>query len=182
MELRDPARGRQSVIIFAIVALVLQVALGPQISIFGGRVNFLLAFAGAQALSGDTNRSAYVGFFCGLFYDLTAPVPIGLMALIMTVSTFLLSSIVGMAGSGLTGRSVQYLAIYGLSVSLVYGLILFLMGVEGDFVAALFGRGLLTAVLSVAVSLVFVVLMGSFEGGGRAGFSHRRGSRFKQVR
>ncbi len=68
--------------VLAIVAAVLQVALAPQVSILGGRFNFMLAFAVAVALRGDATQAVYAGFFSGLFYDLTATVPIGLMALI----------------------------------------------------------------------------------------------------
>ena len=72
----------QIVFILAVVAAVLQVALAPQISILGGRFNFMLAFALAIALRGDGAQAVYAGFFSGLFYDLTATVPIGLMALL----------------------------------------------------------------------------------------------------
>ena len=90
----------QIVFILAVVAAVLQVALAPQISILGGRFNFMLAFALAIALRGDGAQAVYAGFFSGLFYDLTATVPVGLMALLTMLASFALSSIGGAGTSG----------------------------------------------------------------------------------
>lgn len=189
MEVRDPGRARRTIIIAALVAAALQVALAPQLAILGGRINFMLAFAGAVALGGDSSAAVYAGFFGGLFYDLTAAVPVGLMALIMTIGSFLLAAAAGGAGGGLSSRSMQFVFCYALGACLLNGLVLFFMGSEGSILIALFGHGLVSAVLTTIASACFLFFLGRSEGSG-PGFSARghkgarraRGSRYKGLR
>ena len=182
MPFNDPVRSTRTLYIAGAVALVLQVAIAPQFSLFGGRVNFMLAFAAAVALSGDPRQAVFAGFFSGLLYDLTASVPVGLMTLIMTVASFALASAVGVAGEGVTARSMQFSLVYHLAVCLIYGLMLFFMGVEGSIVQALFGSGLASALVTCAVSVAFMAALSRGDGRGR-GFSARgRGTRFKGLR
>lgn len=182
MPLNDPVRSSRAVAIAGIVALVLQVALAPQISVFGGRINFMLAFAAAVALSGDANGAVWAGFIGGLLYDLTSTAPVGLMTLIMTVGTFVLASAIGMAGEGLSARSMQFVLIYALAVCFVNGLCLFFMGLEHSLLNALLVRGLASALVSTLAAAGFVFAFGRTETRTR-GFSARgRGTRFKGPR
>ena len=61
VDYRDAGRGRSPLIICGLVAFVLQVALGSQISFFGGCLNFMAAFACAAALQGDSGAAAITG-------------------------------------------------------------------------------------------------------------------------
>ena len=186
MPLNDTARSSSRPLIIAgLVAFVLQVAFAGQIAIFGGRINFLLAFAAAAAMSGNPSSAVCAGFFAGLAYDLTASVPVGLMTLIMTVATFVLASAVGMAGEGFSARSMQFALIYALGVCVLYGILLLFLGQEHDIVHALLVSGVLSALLTTAVSACFMMALGRSESRGR-GFSARggrsRGTRFKGIR
>lgn len=182
MEFRDTNRIHTALMVTAIVAAVLQVALAPQVSILGGRINFMAVLAGTTALRGDTRTAVFTGFFSGLFYDLTAVVPVGVMALLLTVGSFALASASGAGASGLTGPSIQMFAVFALAVSLVNGIVLLIMGVEGDFVTALFGHGLASAGLTTLVAAVFLMFQGPGDAG-RMGFgSSRAGKRFKGSR
>lgn len=181
MELRDPVRSTQAVVIAGAIAFVLQVALAPQLSIGDGRFNFLLAYAGAMALSGDTHRAVYVGFASGLLYDLTSTAPIGLMALLMTIGTFLLATTVGTAGSGLSARSIQYIVVYDVLVCVVNGALLMALGLASDVVNALLVRGFLTAALTVLASILFI-WVGNRSDTNHRGFTVRNGSRYRTLR
>ena len=183
MEVRDPSRARRSLAITVVVALVLQVGLAPQIELFGGRFNFMLAFAGAYALTAEASPAVVAGFFAGLFYDLTSAAPMGLMALIMTIATFLLVAAAGGAGGGLSSRSIQFVFIYALAVSLVNGLVLFFMGAETSLLWALLGHGLSTAVLTTLAAVIFLAVQGAGDAPARS-FSARgrKGTRYKGIR
>lgn len=180
MELRDGASTTRTLVILAVVACVIQVGIAPQVSVLGGRFNAMLVLAGTIALAGDPRRAVYVGFFSGLFYDLTAAVPVGLMTLLLTVSSFVLSSIAGAGTSGFSGTSIRLFFVYSLVVSLVNGIALLVMGYEGSVLVSLGSHGLMSALLSTLLAVPFLMVAGSTSQG-RSGFSARGkgGTRFK---
>ena len=181
VDYRDAGRGRSPLIICGLVAFVLQVALGSQISFFGGCLNFMAAFACAAALQGDSGAAAITGFVAGLAYDLSATVPVGLMALVLAIGSYVVAGL-GAGLGGFSGRSFQFLAIALVIEMLVYSIALVLVGVEGDILIALGSHGLMTALISLVPGAVFLVLLGNAGGSGR-GFSARgRGMRYKGIR
>lgn len=169
--------------VLAIIAAVLQVAIAPQISILGGRFNFMLAFAVAVALRGDATQAVYAGFFSGLFYDLTATVPIGLMALITTVCSFALASVGGAGTSGFSSTSIRLAGVGIFAACIVNAVALVLLGAEGNILFSL-GHGAVTAILTSIASIPFLMASGSpsaLSGGGFSARGGRSGSRFKTV-
>lgn len=155
MKIKDTGRDSKVDIILAAVAFVLQLAFAPQIEICGGRINFMLALAVVFALCGDTHRATVSGFFCGLAYDLTAAVPVGLMALLLTLASFFVSSFFNGVQVGINGNAVRCSVIMVFIVDLLYGMLLFFMGVQTDLFWALVGHGFSTTVLTVLASLAF---------------------------
>lgn len=182
VDYRDAGRGRSPLIICGLVAFVLQVALGSQISFFGGCLNFMAAFACAAALQGDSGAAAITGFVAGLAYDLSATVPVGLMALVLAIGSYVVAGLSAGLGGGFSGRSFQFLAIALVIEMFVYSIALVLVGVEGDILIALGSHGLMTSLISLVPGAVFLVLLGNAGGSGR-GFSARgRGTRYKGIR
>lgn len=181
MEVRDPHRQRRSLAIACAVAAVLQLALAPQISVFGGAINFMLVFALCMSLGNEIGSAVLIGFFSGLFYDMTSAAPVGLMSLLLTVGCFSLATVSrGIAGN-MSAESIRLLAAAVLVVNVVNGAVLFFMGIEGGFVSAVFVHGLASAVLDIAVSLPFLMLVGASEP--KKGFSAKpKGTRFKNYK
>ena len=176
MDFRDSGPSQRSLVILAVVACVIQVALSPQISIFGGRFNAMLVLAGTLALTGNAPRAVYVGFFAGLFYDLTASVPVGLMTLLLTIGSFALSHV----STGFSGTSIRLFFVFSIVVCLANGIGLLLLGYEGDILISLGAHGLMSALLSCALAVPFLMVAGSGNQG-RGGFTAKGkgGTRFK---
>lgn len=181
MQLRETGRPMRSIIVLSVVAALLQVGLAPQLSVMGGTLNFMLALCCALALTSDVSSAVYIGFCCGLFFDLTSSGPIGLMALIMTVAGFGLATASRGVMGGLTPESLRLAGIVILLVNLAYGLCLFLMGVQGDLVWALFGHGISSTVLDILLAALFLLVL-SGQGPQRTFSSRPRGSRYKLNR
>lgn len=184
MQLRDSSYSATHYRVLAVVAVILQVALAPQISIAGGTVNFMLVLAIVLSLTFDPHSAVFIGFFSGLFFDLTSSAPIGLMSLLLTVASFAVSSAAHGGLGGLTRESIRFAALALLAVNLVYGLCLFFMGVQTDFLWALFGHGISSTVLDILVALVFMLFSGS--GSSARSFSTRsrtsRVNRYKVLK
>ncbi len=181
MAYHDAPQTTRSLAILAIICCVLQVALAPQISVFGGRINFMLILAGVAALSEEPQTAVITAFFAGLFYDLTASVPVGLMSLLLSAGAFVLAHASGSAGGGLTPLSIQFFSIFALAVSLANGVALMILGVEGSIVAALLSHGLTSAIITAIVAIPFMMIYRGSEASHRS-FSSRGGSRFKGIR
>lgn len=99
MDLHEQGMSSRTFVIAAIVCVLLQAGLAPQISIAGGRVNFMIILVCLSVFSGDPTRAVVCGFCSGLFYDLSAAVPVGVMSLLLTVGSFaLVHSVAGQTG------------------------------------------------------------------------------------
>ena len=90
MQVKDANKNRRSTVAIGVVCLVLQLAIAPHVLLGSGCANFALVFAGIIALSIGGKAGVMVGFASGLVYDLTATTPIGLMAMLLTVFSYVL--------------------------------------------------------------------------------------------
>ncbi len=72
------------------MCLILQLALAPNISLAQGHINFALIFCALMALKIGGKTGTICGFCAGLLYDLSSTSPVGLMALLLTVMSYIL--------------------------------------------------------------------------------------------
>ena len=92
MQIKDANKSRRGSIVLAVVCLVLQVMISPNIGMGNGRFNFAIIYVAVYALTYGGRSSVVVGFFAGLVYDLLATNPIGLMAGLLTVFSYALGN------------------------------------------------------------------------------------------
>lgn len=187
MKLNNQAPSHRSTVILGIVLALLQLSVVPNVGILGGRANLALVFVACACMGADTPKAPVIGFLAGLFYDLAGSGPVGLMALLLTVVAWLLSS---------TGRSsvaedlpsaLALFAPVALVVALVYAIVLLVSGQASSFVDAVFLRGLPGAVLDcVCLAVCGVVLsrVGTTRPGGGMSLGGRghQGGHYKMKR
>ncbi|MDM8270919.1 rod shape-determining protein MreD [Thermophilibacter provencensis] len=180
MIVADKNRDVRTCVVLAVVCLVLQLALAPNLGLGNGRANLALVFASLMALLMGGSRGVIAGFVAGLVFDLSTTGPIGLMAFCLTVSSFVL----GLEGrdrmSGDFASSVALFSGASLIVSLVYHLAMLLVGQASSFIDVLFLRTLPTAVLSIAFFLPFAYYFARLRSsgpslGGRGGHFSTKG-------
>lgn len=169
-------------LVLAIVAVVLQLTLGTQVTILGGAPNFLVAYAVSLSLRSEPRRAVLVAFACGLVNDLTAAVPLGLMTLLLTVSCFTLSTMTRGMLAGLTTESFRLAAMGILAVNAVYAVAVVVLGVEGSILTSLLGHGAATTALDLACCAAFMALGRGGQGSSRGFSPSARGTRFKIPR
>ncbi len=168
MDLHEQGMSSRTFVIAAIVCVLLQAGLAPQISIAGGRVNFMIILVCLSVFSGDPTRAVV-----WLFYDLSAAVPVGVMSLLLTVGSFaLVHSAVGQTGGTPSARGVTVGA-FALVINVIYSIILLFMGLETSFVVAIFGHALPSSILTGLVAIPF--LMSGVVPQSGYGFSARGG-------
>ena len=173
MDLHEQGAGSRTFVIAAVVCVLLQAGLAPQISIAGGRVNFMIILVCLSAFSGDPARAVVCGFCSGLFYDLSAAVPVGVMSLLLTVGSFaLVHSAAGQTSGTPSARGIT-VGVFALIVNAIYSIILLFMGLETSFVVAIFGHALPSSILTGLVAIPF--LMSGIVPQSGYGFSARGG-------
>lgn len=184
MQVKDTHKDRWSTLRVAGICLLLQLVVAPNVPMGSGVANFALVFAGVVALASGGRRGVLCGFFGGLLYDMLTTGPIGLMALLLTVFSFLLGS---EERNRFADGLVSSLSTYGISsfvVLLVYHLTMLLLGVSEGFVDALMLRTLPTFALSFVSFLPFAYLqaraagMGPGRGSGLKGVGKRSGGHY----
>lgn len=188
-EMNSNGRTRSGFVITVIACMLLHLALAPQVSIMGGRFNFMLVLTAVCAISGDSRAMVYVGFLSGLFYDLTTTSPVGLMALLLALTGYAVALMSRGLASDLGMQTVRVVVIAVLAVNVIYSLALFFMGVESNLFTAVGVHGLVSGVLDVIACVPLLIIGGS--GGSGSGFSARgkgrggltyNGSRYKVLR
>jgi len=182
MQVSNKNKDHRSILVLAVVCGVLQLALAPNIGLGNGRANLALVFSACVALTVGGKKSVLAGFFAGLFFDLSTTGPIGLMSLLLCVSSYLM----GLQGrnriTGDLGLTMGAFTIHSLGVSLAYHVAMLLVGEAGGLFDVVVLRTLPTALLTVVAFIPFAIWLtraqpsGPNLGGGRGRSSH--GSHF----
>lgn len=141
------------------IAAVLQIIIGSQLSLFGGNVNIMLALVAVLAVGGDPRSLAYIGFFAGLFFDLTSAVPIGLMSLLLTLVGFFAATASRGISGGFSMQSLVVVLISIVTVNVIYALALFFLGVETNLLISLGVHALASTVLTALAAAAMLALL-----------------------
>lgn len=185
MQVSDRNKNSRSIITLAVICFILQIALTPQVSFGGGVINFALIFSAAIALKYGGKTGVMCGFMAGLIYDLTSTNPLGLMALLLVVSSYVLGQEVRDRISGNFGVSIGLVALQTFVVTFVYQLINSLIGTGGNFFEGLIFKSFPTMLITILAALpVFYMLSHSQRSRASLGStayrgSHRAPKRFK---
>ncbi len=116
-----------------VIALLLQVAVAPHLSIGGVVPNVLLLVVITLALIEGRNAGAVAGFAAGLLFDLLGGSAIGAAALVFTITGYLAGSLQEhmFAEGWLMPLTVVFVA--GLSTEIAYAIVLSLVGAGSPF-------------------------------------------------
>ncbi|MDO4436739.1 MAG: rod shape-determining protein MreD [Coriobacteriaceae bacterium] len=190
-EMNSNRRTRSGFVITVIACMLLHLMLAPQFSVMGGRFNFMLVLTAVCAISGDSRSMVYVGFFSGLFYDLTTASPIGLMPLLLALTGYTIALMSRGLASDLGMQTIRVVILAVFAVNIICSVALFFMGVESNLLTAVGVHGLASGVLDVLACVPLLLMGGSGNSG--SGFSSRGrgrahgglsygGSRYKVLR
>lgn len=166
MQVKDRNKNRKSIGLLALVGLFCQLGLAPSIALGGGHPNFALLFTAVVALSIGGGTGVAAGFAAGLVYDLSTTGPIGLMALILTITAYVLGIEVHDRISEEPLMTIIPFVGAALSVSLTYSLLALAFGMGESLFDAIFLRALPSALLTTVFYVPFVLILGRTRRGG----------------
>lgn len=178
VQVNDTNRNKRSIGRLALLCFVLQLALAPNIGFGDGRANFALIFAAVVALGIGGRTGVLSGFLAGLVFDLSTTGPIGLMALLLTVSSFLMGREGRNRLSEDSAASFVTFGVHDLLVCLAYHLTMLLVGQAQSLSDVVFARTLPTFVLTLVFFIPFALYYVRPGGGGTPGLGrHSRTGR-----
>ncbi len=173
MLVQDTNRSRRLIAVMGIVCAVLQLALAPNVALASGHFNFCILFAGVVAAQVGGRPAIICGFLSGLFYDLSATSPIGLMAFLLTLGSALIGS--GERSSSGEDSRTAFLSyvILALAVELIYGVMVLMLGQSSSFVDAIFLRALPSFLLDCLAYIPYYILSSRSSSSGFGGHAPR---------
>jgi rod shape-determining protein MreD len=168
-------------------AVLAQVIVAPNIAVAGAVPNIILITVIISAIRLPSGAATVFGFVLGLFADLFAIGPFGLMMLIMTLIAFIVSSLNKGTFTGHWLLEALLVVIAALFVELLYGVVLVLVNPDLDIAASLLPivlpATLFDALLGLLILLIVKLLggrgsqgqgMGSFRGEGGPSMRHAK--------
>lgn len=184
MQVKDSVRSRRDFGILAAICLILQIAVAPNIAFGNGRANLALVFAGVASLMLGGRTGVLCGFVAGLIFDLSTTGPIGLMAFLLTIGSF----VTGLEGRNriaddFTGSLVAFARLC-CSVTVCYHVAMLLVGDATSLIDVVFLRSVPTIILTMIAFAPFAYVISHETGsslslGGRPSKSARsHGSRY----
>ena len=153
MRVVDKNQNRKSIFILALVCAFLQLAIAPQITIAKGHPNFAIIFALSVALLAGGIPAVWAGFGAGLFFDLSATHPVGIMAAILTMTAYLVGATSRDRLSGLPLSLWGFVLAVISAISFIYTIALLITGTAGSPLEALFASMVPMIVLTFIFSI-----------------------------
>lgn len=155
MIVNDSNKRRRVVLALFSVCAVAEAALGPNVAIAGGHINFMLIFSGCVALSFGGTYAVLCSFAAGLLFDLMTSGPVGAMAFLLTLSSFFLGAEDRDRMADDTKGACRLFFISAAATELAYQLCLVLTSQQGSFIDVVFLRWLPSTALDCVVFLPF---------------------------
>ena len=152
-------------VVGAVVAVLLQVVLAPNIAIFNAQPNFLLAYVLCIAIARPEASGAVLPFILGLLYDLLGTGPVGGMAFLLVLVCFLASMLFSVLDNRTAPVAILALVAGVVLVESLYGLLLVTLGLPVGVGEMFLYRALPCALYDcVVVLIVYPIVSHLFKG------------------
>lgn len=144
------------------VAFILQIAVAPQLGVFGVTPNVVFVLMATMALLGGSRQGAIIGFTSGLLFDLVGSGPIGVSALAFCVAGAIAGSLRHNTLSEGWRLPAVIVMLSSFFAELVYAITLLLIGVGVDFLPTLTDVVLPTAAYNGVIAVAIFPTLAHF--------------------
>ena len=143
----------------ALVAVVLQVAVAPNVAIFAAQPNFLLAYVLTVAIANPLGAGPVLPFARGLLFALHGTGPVGGLARLFTLASLAASRAFAVLDNDTLFMPLAILVAASFAVEMLYGILLVALGSPVGLADAFFYRALPCALYDCVVALVLYPLV-----------------------
>lgn len=147
------------VIVGAVVAVLLQIIVAPNIAIFSIMPNFIMAFVLVVAMVRPREEGPVLPFVLGLTADLLGGGPVGGMAFLFVLVSFLASRAFLLLDNDTLFMPLAFVVISSLVVEMLYAALLMALGLSVSPLDAFLLRGLPCALYDSVVGLVLYPIL-----------------------
>ena len=173
------AEGKNALVaVGAIVAVLLQIVVAPNIALFSAQPNFLLAYVLVVAIVRPVEAGPVLPFVLGLVFDLTGSGPVGGMALLFVLASLAASRAFSVLDNDTLFMPLTIFTVGALAVEMLYGVLLIALGLSASPLDAFIYRALPCALYDCVVGLVLYPIMARLTAVG----SQDRGLRSPRLR
>ncbi len=124
---------RIPLIIGAVIAVVLQLVLAPNIQIFTAEPNFILCYVVALAVLFARDIGYTTAFILGIIYDFSGDGPVGAMAFVCVAATFFAALFMRLLDNETVIVPIIIIICVVFASELAYGLLMMACGVDVGF-------------------------------------------------
>lgn len=149
-------------VVLAVVAVLLQVMVAPNIQIFGAMPNFVLCWVVAVAVANARAAGYVMPFLLGLAYDLVGSGPVGGMALVCVASTFVASLLLRLLDNETVFIPVAIVVCVCLAADVGYDLLMIVCGLDVGFLESLLRVALPCAAYDIVFTTITYLLVRRF--------------------
>ncbi len=155
-------RSLAPVVVGAVVCVLLQVVLAPNIALASAMPNFLAAYVLALAVAQPDRAEPVLAFVLGLAFDLLGGGPVGAMAFLLVLMAFLASRAFSFLDNDTLFMPLAILLASLILVEVFYALFLLGTGLSASFGDAFLYRALPCALYDCVAALVMFPIISRF--------------------
>lgn len=152
-------RGSVASAIGAVVAVLLQVVVAPNIVLFSAMPNFIAAYVLVMAVVRPHNAGPVMPFLLGLAFDLLGGGPVGAMAFLLVLMSFVVSRAFALLDNDTLFMPLALYAAGMLAVEALYAALLMGLGMEASVLDAFVYRALPCALFDCIVGLILYPIL-----------------------
>ena len=167
-----------AVAVGAVVAVLLQVVVAPNIALFGAMPNFVVAYALLVAIVRPMAAGPVMPFVLGLVFDLVSGGPVGAMAFLLVLMTFLAARAFAVLDNDTLFMPVTIFVVATFAAEMLYGALLIGLGLSASPVDAFLYRALPCTLYDCVVGLVLYPIIARLLASG----AQDRGPRTPRLR
>ena len=142
-------------VIGGVVAVLLQIVVAPSIALAAAVPNFIAVFCAVRAVAAPAASGVLAPFLLGLAFDLVGGGPVGAMALVLVLVTFLASRVYMALNNDTLFMPVAILLVSIMLVEVLYGAIVVACGMGVTFGEAFLYRALPCMLYDCVIGLLF---------------------------
>lgn len=142
----------------AVVAVLLQLALAPNIALFSAMPNFVVIYALLVAIVRPGSSGSVLPFVLGLVYDLLSGGPLGGMAFLLVLFSFLASRAFLVLDNDTLFMPLAVFSGAVLLIEMLYGGFLLALGFDASFMDMFLYRALPCALYDCVIGLILYPL------------------------
>ena len=147
-----------AVAVGAVIAVLLQIVVAPNIALFGAMPIFVVAYALLVAIVRPATAGPVMPFVLGLVFDLLSGRPVGAMAFLLVLMTFLAARAFSVLDNDTLFMPVTIFVVATFAAEMLYGALLIGLGLSASPVDAFLYRALPCALYDCVIGLVLYPL------------------------